>query len=149
MRKEIASLRAATAGPSGLDISDVKLTEIRTKFSATPPADRYAKIARAIERGNDEVAAAVLNANRFFSDFLSDLELEMLRSQWGKARMPESVARLAVLESDFAHVERAGKILISYQVACAGPSIVAPANSGSMIVIRGTGPAPVNRAYGR
>jgi hypothetical protein len=88
----------------------VELTEIRTKLSATPQADRYAKIASAIERGNDEVAAAVLNADRFFSDFLSDVEVSALQALWAKTRMPESVARLAVLESDFAHVERAGKI---------------------------------------
>jgi hypothetical protein len=104
--KEIASLHAATAGPSGLDISDVRLAEIRSKLSGLPQADRYAKIARAIERGNDEVAAAVLNADRFFTDFLSDLELETLRSLWAKRRMPESVARLSLLESDLPHIER-------------------------------------------
>jgi hypothetical protein len=149
LEKEIASLRAATAGPSALDLSDVRLTEIRSNLSATPPADRYAKIARAIERGNDEVAAAVLNADRFFSDFLSELELETLRSLWAKLRMPESVARLAQLESDLSHIERTGNILISYQRACAGPSVVPPPATGSTVVIRGTGPAPVNRALAR
>ena len=41
--KEIASLRAATAGPSGLDLSDVKLAEIRSKLIGLPQADRYAR----------------------------------------------------------------------------------------------------------
>jgi hypothetical protein len=67
----------------------VRLTEIRTKLSATPPADRFAKIAKSIERGNDEVAAAVLNADRFFSDFLSDVEVSALQALWAKTRMPE------------------------------------------------------------
>jgi hypothetical protein len=119
------------------------------KLSATPQVDRFAKIARAIERGNDEVAAAVLNADRFFTDFLSDLELETLRSLWAKLRMPECVARLAQLESDLSHIERAGKILVSYQRECAGPPIVPPSASGSTVVIRGNGPAPVNRAFAR
>jgi hypothetical protein len=81
------------------------------KLSATPQVDRFAKIARAIERGNDEVAAAVLNADRFFTDFLSDLELETLRSLWAKLRMPECVARLAQLESDLSHMSGPARFL--------------------------------------
>jgi|GEM_PF-7010374 len=113
-----------------------------------PQADRYAKIARAIERGNDEVAAAVLNADRFFSNFLSDLELGMLRLLWAKTRMPESATRLSQLESDLLHIERTARILTHYQRECAGPSIVPPAASGSTVVIRGSGPPPRNRAFG-
>jgi hypothetical protein len=140
--KEITATRAATAGPSGLDLSDVRLAEIRSKLSGLPQDDRYAKIARAIERGNDEVAAAVLNADRFFTDFLLDVELSTLRALWAKLRMPESVARLAQLESDQRHIERTGKILVSYQLACAGPSIVQPpAPAGST--------APPLSPYGR
>jgi hypothetical protein len=146
--KEIASLRAATAGPSGLDLSDVRLTEIRTKLSATPQADRFAKIAKSTERGNDEVAAAVLNANRFFSDFLSDVEVSALQALWAKTRMPESVVRLSQLESDLPHIERTSRILTSYQRECAGPPIVPPSASGSTVVIHGSRPPPRNRAFG-
>jgi hypothetical protein len=65
-------------------------------------------------------------------------------------RMPESVAWLSLLESDLPHIERTGKILVNYQRECAGPSIVPlPPAIGSTVVIRGTGPAPVNRAFAR
>ncbi len=147
--KEIGELRAATAGPSGLDLRDVRLAEIRTTLGGLPQGQRYAKIVKSIERGSDQLAAAVLGCDRFLSDFLTDLELEEIRACWAKLRMPESVARLAQLESDLSHIERTAKILISYQSACAGPPIiphVAPA--GSAVVIRGSGPPPRNRAFG-
>jgi hypothetical protein len=63
--------------------------------------------------------------------------------------MPESVARLAQLESDLAHIESTATILQSYQRECAGPPIVPPAASGSTVVIRGSGSALVNRAFAR
>jgi hypothetical protein len=43
--------------------------------------------------------------------------------------MPESVARLAQLESDLAHIERTATILQSYQRECAGPPICPAAES--------------------
>jgi hypothetical protein len=123
--------------------------EIRSKLAGLKSSDRFAAISRAIARGDDIIAGAVLGVDLVLSDFLSDSELDAVRSLWGRARHPDETARLGLLESDLTHVERAGKILISYQRECAGPSVVPPPATGSTVVIRGTGPAPVNRALAR
>jgi hypothetical protein len=146
--REIAERKTIVAGPT-IEVSEIRQTEIRSKLSGLPAAKRVAAIARSIERGDDSVAASVLNVDRLMSDFLSDLEVERVRSLWAQTRHPDDVARLAVLETDLEHIERTGNILISYQRACAGPSVVPPPATGSTVVIRGTGPAPVNRALAR
>lgn len=48
-----------------------------------------------------------------------NVELSELRKFWAYVRMPESVARLKVLELDHGHIERMAQILRSYQAACA------------------------------
>lgn len=146
--KSISELHAMLAGPA-VELSDVRGIEIRSKLAGLPADKRFAAISRAVARGDDSIVAAVLGSDRLLTDFLSDLEVERIRDHWAKTRHPDEVALLAQRELDLGHVERAGKVLISYQRACAGPSVVPPPATGSTVVIRGTGPAPVNRALAR
>lgn len=147
--KSISELHAMLAGPA-VELSDVRGIEIRSMLAGLPADKRFAAISRAVARGDNSIVAAVLGSDRLLTDFLSDLEVERICDHWAKTRHPDEVALLAQRELDLGHVERAGKILISYQRECAGPNVlpqVAPA--GSSVVIRGSGPAPVNRAFAR
>jgi hypothetical protein len=82
------------------------------------------------------------DASRLMTDFLTDTEVSVIRDRWASLRFPDEAARLKVLESDLVHIERTAKILQSYQHACSGPAIVAPASgrpTGSPYSVVGTG----------
>jgi hypothetical protein len=148
LEKSIEELRAATAGPAGVELSDVQLAEIRSKLSGLPQAQRVAKIARSIEKGSDQLASAVFNCDPFLCDFLTDVEISTLRELWARTRMPDSVTRLAQLESDLGHVDRTGKVLQTFQRSCANQAIVAGGNPPDVVAgTRGAhGPVPVDRS---
>jgi hypothetical protein len=46
---------------------------------------------------------------------------------WAQKRQPEALARMKVLEKDLEHLERAGSLLIQFQVRCSDPAILAAA----------------------
>jgi hypothetical protein len=62
---------------------------------------------------------------------LTQLEQEDVRLQWAQKHQPEAMARLKILESDLAHLERTGSLLIGYQLKCSDPLILASARKNS------------------
>jgi hypothetical protein len=122
--KEITKLHETLDGPTG-DFPELQLAEIRSRLSGLKPIERYAAVIRAIAKNNDAVIAAVTKTNEFLVDFLTDGERSEILRKWRAARFPEQFARFQLLESDVAHIERAGRILESYQQLVANQAIVA------------------------
>jgi hypothetical protein len=73
IEKELAGLHEKLDRPV-VEFSDVRAIEIRSKISGLPAAKRSAAVVKSIEKGGDDIAAAVLNADRLMSDFLTDVE---------------------------------------------------------------------------
>jgi hypothetical protein len=92
----------------------------------------------------------VLGSDRLLTDFLSDLELDTVRSLWAKSRHPDEVALLAQRESDLGLLDHAASVMQSWQRKTHNPAIAAAviqAGGTSGVAIRGApGPTPVNRA---
>lgn len=142
LEKEMTGLREVLASPA--EISDVAATEIRTKLAGQPFGARTGSILRSIERGNDSVASAVLNADKTIVDFITDAERDFILSAWRKKKHPDETARLALLESDSANLEQVGRILQTYQRSLSNPSLAVEVKPLSR---RGApGPVPQNRS---
>lgn len=109
--KSIDDLSAMLAGPA-VELSDMQLVEFRTKLSGMPKQDRVRAIILSVEKGSDQIAAAVLNADRFLTeDFLSDVELSIIREAWARARHPDEVRLLSERQSDLAHLECGASVI--------------------------------------
>jgi hypothetical protein len=141
--KELAELGEKLAGPKG-DFTEMQLFEIRTKLSGMTPTARFAAIRRSIERGGDATVAALVNADPLVSDGLvTEPERAEVMNLWRKARFLDEHARHQRLSLDAELLEKAGKILASYQRSCYNDSVVnAPPQPTEH---RGAGPKPLNR----
>jgi hypothetical protein len=81
---------------------------------------------RDIEKGSDQIVAAVLGADRFLTeDFLSDIELSAIREARARARHPDEVRLLAERESDLGHLERGASVMQSWQRKTHNPAVLA------------------------
>jgi hypothetical protein len=67
-----------------------------------------------------------LHASRFLTG-LTEVEQAHVQLQWATRRQPEALARMKRLESDLDHLQRAGQLLIGYQLKCSDPAILAAA----------------------
>jgi predicted nucleic acid-binding protein len=88
--------------------------------------ERLEMIAKGLSEGDDSLAAAALHASRFLTG-LTEVEQEHVRQQWATRRQPEALARMKRLETDLDHLERAGQLLLAYQLKCSDPVILATA----------------------
>jgi hypothetical protein len=146
--KSIGDLSAMLAGPT-VELSDMQLVEFRTKLSGMPKQDRVRAIIRSIEKGSDQIAAAVLNADRFLTeDFLSDIELSTIREAWARARHPDEVRLLRERESDLGHLERGASVMQSWQRKTHNPAIAATVIQAGGTSRGAPGPLPVDRSRG-
>jgi hypothetical protein len=144
--KSIAELHAMLAGPT-IEVSEIRQTGIRSKLSGLPAGKRFASVAKSIARGDDSVVRAVLASDRLLTDFLSDVEIDAVRSLWAKSRHPDEVRLLAQRESDLGHLERAASVVQSWQRKTHNPAIAAAVIQATGGQSYGApGPAPVNRA---
>jgi hypothetical protein len=50
-----------------------------------------------------------------------------VRAMWAQKRPPEALAWMKVLEKDLDHLQRAGSLIIGFQVKCSDPVILAAA----------------------
>jgi hypothetical protein len=94
-------------------------TEIRARLSAITAAERRKVLATA----DEATTSAVLSGPGFLSG-LSSLEIEAVRMSWATKRYPNELKRLQYLESIGDHLQRAGSLLLGYQMKvadqCAG-----------------------------
>jgi hypothetical protein len=58
---------------------------------------------------------------------LTPLEIEAARMGWATKKFPDELKRLQYLESIGDHLQRAGSLLLGYQLKCADQNIVAAA----------------------
>lgn len=141
--KSIAELLAMLAGPT-VELSDMQLVEFRTTLSGKPKQDRVRAIIRSIEKGSDQLVAAVLGCDRFLTeDFLSDVELSAIREAWGRARQPDECRLLAQRQSDLAHLKRGASVIQSWQRQTHNPAI-----ADTVIQAGGTSGRPLGSPYG-
>ena len=144
--KEITKLHELLDVPGG-EFSELTLAEARSKLIGMQPHFRFAAIKKSIEKGSDLLVAVITKSDEFLvGDLLNDGEREEMISKWRAAKFPDQYARLVELETDFAKVEGAGKIMDGYLRSCANQSIVAGGDLPPVASVRGTGPAPTNRA---
>ena len=144
-RKSIEELTAMLAGPS-IEVSDVQQIEIRSKLSGLAPDKRVGAIIRSVEKGSDLTAAVVLGSDRFLVDFLSDVELEVIRATWARLRHPDEVALLGQRQSDLGHLERGASVMQSWQRKTHNPAIAAALPIGSIQQRGAAGPPPIDRS---
>jgi hypothetical protein len=128
VRTAINALRMKLAGP----VEDVtargvaQAAEIRKVLAGMTQKDRLAATAKSMAEGDDSLASAVLHASRYLSG-LSELEQQHVRNQWCERRKPDELKRIKQLESDLVHLERAGKLVMAFQLKMSDQAIVAAA----------------------
>lgn len=125
---EVNRLREKTKGPPpDTSISGHMLaSEQRSLLASQTGKARLDMIAKSLAEGDDSLAAAALHASRFLTG-LTVVEQEHVRMQWAIRRQPEALARMKRLESDLDHLNRAGSLLIQFQLKCADPVILSAA----------------------
>ena len=123
LNAEISAIKVRISTPP--PVRDVLASEIRSRLAGMAAADRMKAILGSIKSGDDAIAGAVLapGAPPLLSG-LADAEREHVRLNWSVARHADEVARLKGLEAAMAHLERAGKLALSYSLAVADRSIV-------------------------
>jgi hypothetical protein len=107
----VAQLGAVLAGPP-LGVHAAMEPEIRARLAAMSSETRRTALLAAIEAGDELTAGAALRGPAMLVG-MAPSELEHIRQAWGRARHPEKVARLAVLQKARADAERAGAALVA------------------------------------
>ena len=105
-------------------------SELRQLLASQTGKARLDMIAKSLAEGDDSLVAAALHASRFLTG-LTEIEQQHVRQQWATRRQPEALARLKKLESDLDHLQRAGQLLIGYQLKCSDSTILAAAKRNS------------------
>ena len=121
LSSEIASLKTRATTPPL--VRDVLASEIRARLASMVPGERMKAVMSAIKSGDDQIASACLGGPAMLSG-MSDTELAHVRLNWSVARHPDDVKRIAALEKGAEHLERAGKLALSYSLSVADRAIV-------------------------
>ena len=121
LASEIASLKTKVTTPP--IVRDVLGSEIRSRLASMAPGERMKTVLGAIKSGDDQIASACLGGPAMLSG-MSDTELAHVRLNWSVARHPDDVKRIAALENGAEHLERAGKLALSYSLSVADRAIV-------------------------
>jgi hypothetical protein len=116
------------------------MPEIGSAFAAMTGKDRMAAISKSLEENDDSLVSGALDISRFLTN-LTKVEQDHVREQWRRKRMPAECARIEMLEKGLVHLERAGKILICWELRCADPAIVAAAKQSQQLATDGTAAA--------
>jgi hypothetical protein len=120
----------------------VVLIAVIARSAGKLATQRFAAIAKSIEKGNDLAVAALTRSDPLLNDYLSEPEQSAVLDLWRKARFPDEHARFHRLSLDAELLEKAGKILQNYQRSCYNDSVV---NAPVFTEHRGAGPRPINR----
>jgi hypothetical protein len=103
-------------------------SEIRARLSSMTASERRKTLATA----DEATVSAVLSGPGYLSG-LTPLEIEAARMGWATKRYPDELRRLQYLESIGDHLQRAGQLLLGYQMKVADQSLVAAARARSKV----------------
>jgi hypothetical protein len=133
---KLAALDNTLKGPTSSN--HLLMTEIRTTLANMPREERRKHILANV--GDKEVMAAVLRCPAFLAA-LSPEEQQDFRQQWAVKAMPEELAHRNELARALDHVERAGKLLVGYQVSLYSGHLIRAAEETSAKVAAATAAA--------
>lgn len=119
---QIAAAQQALAAPVTQGANLPQSAELRAVVRAMEPGERLALIQAAIRDGDAALAGAVLGGHPLLSG-LDAKGIQALTAQWHRARNPQAVQKLALLEHSAASLIKAGQQYIAQMEALQGSSM--------------------------